>query len=64
MSIKAVHIFFISMAVFISASFGIWSLKFAPVGDCVYWMMGMGSLVFSAVLIIYGLSFYKKYFSL
>ena len=64
MSIKAVHIFFISVAVFISASFGIWSLKFAPVGDCIYWMMGIGSLVFSVALIIYGLNFYKKAFSL
>ena len=60
MSIKVVHIFFISLAVLISVSFGLWSLKFAPVGDNFYGVLGVGSLVFSVALIIYGINFYKK----
>ena len=60
MSIKVVHIFFISPAILISVSYDLWSLKFAPAGDSFYGVLAVGSLVFSVALIIYGINFYKK----
>ena len=64
MSIKAVHIFFIIMAIMISIIFGVWSLKFAPAGDSFYQWMGVLSLIVFIVLVIYGLNFFKKLRSL
>ena len=63
MSIKAVHLFFICLAVLISAVFGWWSLKFDVEGQY-HELLGIVSLILAAGLVVYGFNFYKKMKSL
>ena len=62
MSLKAFHIFFITASSAIAAGFGIWSLKtyFAEEGGVSLIWLGIGSLVASVGLIVYGRYFLKK----
>jgi len=62
MSLKAFHIFFISLASLMTLGCGIWGLKtyFSP--ERVPWQLwfGVGSLLVSLSLMIYGRRFVKK----
>ena len=62
MSLKAFHIFFIIASSAVSAGFGIWSLKtyFAEEGGISILWLGVGSLLASVGLIVYGRYFLKK----
>ena len=54
MSLKWVHIFFISLAVIVAVGFGLWGL----LND--YVLLGILSLVVAAGLVVYGKYFLRK----
>ena len=62
MSLKAFHIFFISLASLMTLGCGVWGLNnyFSP--DPRPWQLwfGIGALLASVALVIYGRSFLKK----
>jgi hypothetical protein len=62
MSLKAFHIFFISLASLMTLACGVWALKtyFSP--DPRAWQLwfGLGALLISVSLMIYGCRFVKK----
>lgn len=62
MSLKAFHIFFIGLATFMSLACGIWSLKTYGGEDARPWQLwfGVGALIISLGLVLYGRSFLKK----
>lgn len=62
MSLKAFHIFFISLASLMTLCCGIWALKtyFSPEPRTWQLWFGIGSLLVSVSLMIYGRSFIKK----
>ena len=61
MSLKAVHIAFISLSVLLSAGFAVWALEgFREGGGGGMLAAGVASLVFGIGLIIYGARFLRK----
>jgi hypothetical protein len=62
MSLKAFHIFFISLASLMTLGCGVWALKtyFSP--DPRPWQLwfGLGALLVSVALMVYGRNFLKK----
>jgi hypothetical protein len=62
MSLKAFHIFFIGLAALMTLLCGVWALKENATPDAQPWQLwfGVGSLVVSVALMIYGRSFIKK----
>jgi len=62
MSLKAFHIFFISLASLMSLGCGVWALNtyFSPEPRSWQLWFGIGALLTSASLMIYGRSFLKK----
>ena len=61
MSIKAIHILLIALAVVLSLGFGIWSMMFAKnEGDNSYELVGFASFAIGLGLIFYGIHFIKK----
>lgn len=62
MSLKAFHIFFIALATLMSLACGVWALKASGAEDArpgQLWF-GLGALLVSAGLVVYGRSFLKK----
>lgn len=55
MSLKAFHVFFISVAVLLAIGFGVWCLR---EGDRP--AMGVASFVVAAALVVYEILFLKK----
>jgi len=62
MSLKAFHIFFVSLASLMTLGCGIWALKTYSSPEPEAWQLwfGIGSLAISVALMIYGRSFIKK----
>jgi len=61
MSLKSFHIIFIAMATVLSVSFGVWALRqYANVPSAGLLAMMVGSMVFAAVLVVYGVWFLRK----
>lgn len=62
MSLKAFHIFFISLATLMSLACGVWALKAYGAEDSRAWQLwfGIGALLVSVSLVVYGRSFLKK----
>lgn len=62
MSLKAIHILFISASTVLSVGFGGWSLHhyFRVSGDRTELVMGIVSLILAAGLVVYGRYFLKK----
>jgi len=62
MSLKAFHIFFISLASLMSLGCGIWALKayFAPEPRAWQLWFGIGAVLISFSLMVYGRSFLRK----
>jgi hypothetical protein len=62
MSLKAIHILFITVSVLLTASFGVWSMQnyFSAQGTKTDCIMGVTSLIIGVALIVYGRYFLKK----
>jgi hypothetical protein len=61
MSIKAIHIVLIVLAVMLSIGFGLWSMMFAKdTGDNSYKLAGFASFAIGLGLIFYGIHFIKR----
>jgi hypothetical protein len=62
MSLKAIHILFITVSVLLTAGFGVWSMQnyFSPQGTRIDCIMGVTSLVAGVALLVYGRYFLKK----
>ena len=62
MSLKGFHILFVSCSVGLSAGFGFWALRqYTGPSPSVSWLAAMvGALLFGALLIVYGLWFWRK----
>jgi len=62
MSLKAFHIFFITLASFMSAGCAVWAFKAHASPDSQPWQLwfGIGGVVSMVALLIYGFSFLKK----
>jgi hypothetical protein len=62
MSLKAFHIVFVVMSSLLCAGFGVWALHNALSADGVGmdWVYGVGSLLATVALVIYGVLFLKK----
>lgn len=54
MSLKAVHIVFISLSVLLAFGFGLWSIYFH------HMLVGLVSFAIGIVLILYGIRFLRK----
>jgi len=61
MSIKIVHIIFITLSVICSFIFAVWAVQYSLyTHKGLYLAAGLGSAVLGVLLIIYGRFFYKK----
>ncbi len=62
MSLKAIHIVFISASILLSIGFGAWCLHnyFAGLGTAVDLVLGVGSIGLAIALVCYGKYFLKK----
>jgi len=61
MSLKAFHVFFISISILFTLGFGIWAVNaFEHTGDVSDLLMGIGSFLGTVALIIYFRWFLKK----
>ena len=62
MSLKAFHIFFISLASLMTLGCGVWALRsyFSPEPRAWQLWFGIGSVLISVALMVYGRSFVKK----
>ncbi len=61
MSLKAIHVLFITVATIFAAGFGVWSIDFfLDRQEAVYLMLGIFSLTASLALIGYGSWFLRK----
>jgi hypothetical protein len=56
MSLKAFHIFFISVAVLLCLGFGVWCLRQPG-----YTAAGVGSFVFAVALVVYEVIFLRSF---
>jgi hypothetical protein len=62
MSLKAFHIFFIALASLMTLGCGVWALRMYSAPEPRAWQLwfGIGALLVSCSLMIYGRSFLKK----
>jgi hypothetical protein len=62
MSLKAFHVFFVTMAVLLCVVFGVWCVNsdYAR-GHAGYAVTGYGSFVVGALLVVYEIAFLKKW---
>ncbi len=61
MSLKAVHILFITLACLLSFGYGVWSLgEYRTAGNSGMMFSGVLGFVVGAGLIVYGIKFYQK----
>jgi hypothetical protein len=62
MSLKAFHIFFVVVSSLLGAGFSGWALRNAlsDAGTAIDWVYGIGGLVATAALVVYGVFVYKK----
>jgi len=61
MSLKAFHIVFVTVSTILAAGFGVWSLQNYFSGEGVSNLVfGIGSLLATGALIVYGIYFLKK----
>ena len=62
MSLKAFHIFFITVSVLLCLGFGVWCLdsNYAH-GQTLYIITGIASFVFGAALVVYEVIFLRKF---
>ncbi len=61
MSLKAVHILFISLSILLAFGFAAWEIKgYAVSGDVLQLLLGLFSLVAAVGLIVYGVKFLRK----
>jgi hypothetical protein len=61
MSLRAFHLFFISISILLAFGFGIWGVRsFSTGGDTTNMFMGVGSFILGAGLIIYGIKVRRK----
>ena len=61
MSLKTVHIIFITASVLLAAGFGLWALNhFAAAGGIGYLLTGVLSILSGVVLVVYGKKFLQK----
>ena len=62
MSLKAFHLFFITVASVVSAGCAVWAFKAHASADSHAWQLwfGIGGVVLSAALMIYARNFLKK----
>ncbi|MBI5396794.1 MAG: hypothetical protein HZA91_15980 [Verrucomicrobia bacterium] len=61
MSIKAVHLLFITLATLLALGFGVWCVQFQPAGNRALYV-GLGAVSFAAAagLVAYGVWFIRK----
>lgn len=61
MSLKAFHIFFITLSIMLAIGFGVWEiLAFLETSDTVQLAMGIGSFAVAGGLAVYGIRFLRK----
>lgn len=61
MSLKAVHILFISLSILLAFGFAAWEIKgYTVSGDVLQLLLGLFSLVAAVGLIVYGVKFLRK----
>ena len=61
MSLKAVHILFISLSILLAFGFGAWEIKgYTVSGDVLQLGVGILSFVVAVGLIVYGVKFLRK----
>ncbi len=61
MSLKTVHIIFITASVLLAVGFGLWALNhYATAGSIGYLLTGILSVVSGVVLVVYGKRFLQK----
>lgn len=61
MSLKAVHIFFITLSILLALGFAIWEVqRYFETGEPVDLMSGIFSFVLAVGLVVYGLYFLRK----
>ena len=61
MSLKIIHIIFITLSVMISIGFGVWGLhSHMTEGNPLNLVLGISSLVLGGVLVVYGIGFLRK----
>ena len=62
MSLKAFHIFFVTVASLLCAGFSGWALRnaLAEGGAATDWVYAVGGLVATVAMVIYGVFVYKK----
>jgi Mg2+ and Co2+ transporter CorA len=62
MSLKIVHILFVSLATLVTIGFGVWGVNFTNEnGTHPFKALGICAFVFAAGLIVYGIKFLKKF---
>ncbi|MER3523150.1 MAG: hypothetical protein C4326_03575 [Ignavibacteria bacterium] len=61
MSLKAVHIFFITLSILLALGFAAWEIqRYIATGELVDLISGIFSFVIAVGLIVYGLYFLRK----
>ena len=60
MSLKAFHIFFITVSSLAAIGLGVWCFASGAAGTTLYKIMGVSSLIVGVGLIVYGKKFLEK----
>ena len=61
MSLKAFHVFFVSVSIILTVGFGVWAVQdYQRHDNTMNLGLGIGSFVFAGILVIYGVWFLKK----
>jgi len=61
LSLKTVHILFIAISTLLAFGFSLWAFNlYAATGQVAYLITGIVSLLFGAILIVYGKRFLQK----
>lgn len=61
MSLKAFHIFFITVSMMLAFGFGVWGFQqYVEHGTGIYLVLGIVSSVMGIGLVLYGVTFLKK----
>jgi hypothetical protein len=61
MSLKAFHVVFVVLSTLLCAGFGVWEIRaYYQSSDKVELLLGVGSLLFGAAMVWYGLWFLRK----
>lgn len=61
MSLKNFHIFFIVVSIILALGLGLWMVRsYGDTGEVGELVMGIGSAILAAALVVYGIQFRKK----